>query len=172
MIRAITGRLIPTVLGLAGGFLLVISLAPVFLSGKNSTVLAEWRDIILQWTQFTGYLRLAFAVVAIVFICVGLVGIILAPFKPVSAQMFMTWGGLASLSLLLALWLGFLDLHVPIFGSTNIGSQLIWDRSWGIAKWNVAREIIHLGNGWLKPAFAGGILLVLTNLPLWWQRLR
>jgi len=89
----------------------------------------------------------------------------------------MLWGGIASLSLLLALWLGLLDLHVPIFGSTNIGSQLIWDSKWGIASWAVVRKTFNfisnlLGGGWLKPAFVGAVLLLFTGLPKWWSKLR
>ena len=85
----------------------------------------------------------------------------------------MLWGGIASLSLLTVLWLGLLDLHIPIFGSSDIGARLIWDDSWGIASWSASRDIFHFfGGGWFKPALVGAILLVLTNLPQWWSRFR
>jgi len=85
----------------------------------------------------------------------------------------MLWGGIASISFLVALWLGLLDLHVPLLGSTDVGSYLIWNGNWGIASWSISHKIFRLfGGGWLKPALAGGILLVLTNLPRWWSRFR
>lgn len=166
------GRLWSITLGIIGGFLLYLSLAPVLLSDTNSDVIGEWRDIILQWTQFTGYLRLIFVVVALFVTCAGLLGVVVNFLKPYTGQKLMFWGGIASLSLLIALWLGFLDLH-SILGSTDVGSRLIWDSSWGIASWSVSKNIFHFfGGGWLKPAFAGAILLILTSLPRWWSRLR
>lgn len=166
------GRLWSIAVGIIGGFLLYLSLAPVLLSGRNSAVIGEWRDIILQWTQFTGYLRLIFVTGALVITGMGLLGVAVNFLKPYTGQKLMLWGGIASLSLLIALWLGLLDLHVPLFGSTDIGSKLIWDSRWGISSWSVSRNIFHFfGGGWLKPAFAGAILLTLTNLPRWWHRL-
>ena len=166
-------RLWSIVLGIIGGFLLFLSLAPVLLSSTNSDVIGEWRDIILQWTQFTGYLRLIFVAAALVVTGAGLLGVVVNFLKPNAGQKLMFWGGIASLSLLIALWLGLLDLHVPIFGSTDIGSHLIWDGGWGIASWSVSKKIFHIfGGGWLKPAFAGAIMLILTSLPRWWTKLR
>ena len=166
-------RLWSIVVGITGGFLLYLSLAPVLLSGRNSEVIGEWRDIILQWTQFTGYLRLIFVAAALIVTCAGLLGVIVNFLKPLTGQKLMLWGGIASLSLLIALWLGLLDLHVPIFGSTDVGSHLIWDGGWGLASWSVSKKIFHIfGGGWLKPALAGAILLILTSLPRWWSRFR
>ncbi len=166
------GRLWSIALGIIGGYILFLSLAPVLLSGRNSNVIGEWRDIILQWTQFTGYLRLIFVVATLSVTSVGLFGVVINFFKPYTGQKLMFWGGIASLSLLIALWLGLLDLH-SILGSTDVGSRLIWDSSWGIASWSVSKNIFHFfGGGWLKPAFAGAILLVLTSLPRWWAKLR
>ncbi|MBA7664325.1 hypothetical protein ES703_72383 [subsurface metagenome] len=166
-------RLWSLTVGVVGGYLLFLALAPVLLSGRNSDVIGEWRDIILQWTQFTGYLRLAFVAGVLIIASVGLLGVVINFLKPYTGQKLMLWGGISSLALLLALWLGLLDLHVPIFGSTDVGSHLIWDGSWGIASWSVSKKIFHFfGGGWLKPAFAGAILLILTSLPRWWSRLR
>jgi len=166
-------RLWSIVVGFIGGYLLFLSLAPVLLSGRNSDAIGEWRDIILQWTQFTGYLRLIFVAVTLIVTSTGLLGVIVNFIKPYTGQKLILWGGIASLSLLIALWLGLLDLHVPIFGSTDFGSYLIWDGSWGLAGWSVSKEIFHIfGDDWLKQAFAGAILLILTSLPRWWSRLR
>ena len=149
------------------------SLAPVLLSGINSDSIGLWRDTILQWTQFSGYLRLIFVIAALAVTAAGLLGVIVNLFKPITGEKLMLWGGVASLALLLSLWLGLLDLHVPIFGSTDFSSQLYWDRGWGFAEWPISRDILGIfGGGWLKPAFAGAILLILTNLPKWWGRLR
>ena len=161
------------VVGFIGGYLLFLSLAPVLLSGRNSGVIVEWRDIILQWTQFTGYLRLIFVAAALIVTSTGLLGVVISFVKPYTGQKLMLWGGIAALLLSIALWLGLLDLHVPIFGSTDFGSHLVWDGSWGLAGWSVSREVFHVfGGGWLEPTFAGAILLILTNLPRWWSRLR
>ena len=161
------------IVGIIGGFLLYLSLAPVLLSGRNSDVISEWRDIILQWTQFTGYLRLIFVAAALIVTVVGLLGVIVNFFKPYTGQKLMLWGGIASLLLIIVLWLGLLDLHVPILGSTDVSSRLIWDSSWGLASWGVSKRILHIfGGGWLKPAFAGAALLILTNLPYWWRKLK
>lgn len=166
-------RLWSIVFGIMGGFLLFLSLAPVLLSGRNSEVIGQWRDIILQWTQITGYLKLIFVVAALIMTSAGLFGVVINFFKPYTGQKLMLWGGIASLSLLIALWLGLLDLHVPLFGSTELGSHLIWDGGWGLAGWSVFNRIFHIfGGGWLIPAFAGAILLILTGLPRWWSRLR
>ncbi|MBT9133095.1 MAG: hypothetical protein DDT32_02058 [Syntrophomonadaceae bacterium] len=171
-VGGVVRRWLPTLFGLAGGFLLYVSLAPVVLSGKNSDAIVEWRDFILQWTQITGYLRLGFVVVAIGFVCLGLLGVVISFLKPQSGARFMLWGGLSSILLLLALWLGILDVHLPIFGSTDIRSALIWDNQWGIGNWKLAKEIIDIGNGWFKPAVAGGAFLVATGIPRWWAHLR
>jgi len=166
------GRLWVIIIGIIGGFLLYLSLAPVLLSGKNSDVISAWRDSILQLTQFTGYLKLIFVVAGLSVTSAGLFGVVINFFKPYTGQKLMLWGGIASLSLLIALWLGLLDLH-SILGSTDVGSRLIWYSSWGIASWNVSKNIFHFfGGGWLKPAFAGAILLILTSLPRCWSRLR
>ncbi len=171
--RRSISRWFSSILGLAGGYLLYLSLAPVLLSGRNSDVIGQWRDIILQWTQFTGYLRLIFVVGALLVTGVGLLGVVINFVKPYTGQKFMLWGGIASLSLLIALWLGLLDLHVPLFGSTDVGSLLIWDSRWGIADWSISKKIFYFfGGGWLIPAFVGAILLVLTSLPRWWSRFR
>ncbi len=113
------GRLWTAVVGIIGGFLLYLSFAPVLLSGRNSEVISEWRDIILQWTQFTGYLRLIFVAAALAVTSAGLLGVVVNFLKPNAGQKLMLWGGIASLSLLIALWLGLLDLHGPIFCSTD-----------------------------------------------------
>ena len=63
-------------IGIIGGFLLVVSLTPVLLSGRNSSVIGQWRDVILEWTQFTGYLRLMFVAAALIVTVAGLVGVI------------------------------------------------------------------------------------------------
>ncbi len=165
-------RWVTSLLGLAGGFLLCLALAPVLLSSRNSSLITQWRDVIIAWTQFTGYLRLAFTVVAIFFIVLGLVGVIISFVKPISGRRFMIWGGIATIALLGALWMGLLDLQMPLLGSTDIGSHLVWDSNWGIARWAVSGKIISLGDGWLKPAMAGGVLLLATGLPQWWKRLR
>ena len=166
-------RLWSIVVGFIGGYLLLLSLAPVVLSGSNSDAIRQWRDIILQWTEFTGYLRLIFAATALIITSAGLLGVVVNLFKPYTGQRLMLWGGIAALSFAVALWLGLLDLHVPIFGSTDFGSYLIWDGSWGLAGWSVSREIFHIfGGDWLKPVFTGAILLILTSLPRWWSRLR
>lgn len=165
-------RWLTSLVGLAGGFLLCISLAPVLLSSRNSSPIAQWRDVLVTWTQITGYLRLAFAVVAIGFIIIGLVGVLISFAKPISGRRFMIRGGIAAVALLGALWIGLLDLQMPLLGSTDIGSHLVWDTNWGIARWAVSRKIISLGGGWLKPAMAGGVLLLVTGLPQWWKRLK
>ncbi|MFC1991616.1 hypothetical protein ACFLVC_02690 [Chloroflexota bacterium] len=170
-IRVKFARLWSIIIGLAGAYLTILSLAPVLLSGRNSGVISEWRDVILQWTQFTGYIRLIFVVVALIFISIGLLGVLINFFKPRTSQKLILRGGIASVSLLTALWLGLLDLHIPLFGSTDVGSLMIWDSSWGIADWSISRTIFYFfGGGWLKPAFAGAILLVLTNAPRWWNK--
>lgn len=165
-------RWLASLLGLAGGFLLCVTLAPVLLSSRNSSLITQWRDIVIAWTQFTGYLRLAFAVVATFFIILGLVGVLISFVKPVSGRRFMIWGGIATVVLLGALWIGLLDLQIPLLGSTDIGSHLVWDSNWGIARWAISKKIISLGGGWLKPAMAGGILLLATGLPQWWKQLK
>ena len=80
------GRLWSITLGIIGGFLLYLSLAPVLLSGMNSDAIAAWRDFILQWTQFTGYLRLIFVVVALFVTCAGLLGIVVNFLKPYTGK--------------------------------------------------------------------------------------
>ncbi len=168
-----SSRLWSIAVGIIGGFLLYLSLAPVLLSGRNSAVISEWRDIILQWTEFTGYLRLIFVAGALIITATGLLGVFVNFIKPYIGQKLMLWGGIASLLLLTTLWLGLLDLHIPLFGSTDIGSKLIWDSRWRIGSWNVSKDIFSFfGGGWLKPAFAGALLLVLTNLPRWWSSFR
>ena len=165
-------RLWAIVVGIIGGFLLYLSLAPVLLSGRNAEAIGQWHDIILEWTQFTGYLRLIFVIAALVITVAGLLGIVINLSKPNTGQKLMLWGGIASLSLLIALWVGLLDLH-SILGSTDVYSYLIWDSSWGIASWSVCQKIFNLfGGGWLIPSFIGAIFLILTNLPSWWSRLR
>jgi hypothetical protein len=160
------------VVGLAGGLLLIFSLAPVLLSGRNSSSISQWRDTILQFTQFTGYLRLIFVSAMLIITAAGILGIVINIAKPYTGQKLMLWGGIASLLLLLALWLGLLDVQVIFFGSTDIGSHLIWDSSWGFATWSVSRKLLQVfGGGWLKPAFIGAILLSLTSLPRLWSRL-
>lgn len=167
------GRLWATILGITGGFILYVSLAPVILSGRNSEIISEWRDIILQWTQFTGYLRLIFSIGSLIIIGIGLLGVVITFLKPRGGQILMFWGGISALLLLTALWSGLLDLHVPIFGSTDISSRLIWDGNWGIANWGISKRIMQIfGGGWLKPAFTGAIMLVLTAFPHWWSKLR
>jgi hypothetical protein len=165
------GRIWAIVVGIIGGYLLFLSLAPVFLSGRNSEVISYWREVILQWTQFTGYLRLIFAAAALLVTGAGLTGIIVNIFKPETGQKLMLWGGIAALALLVALWLGLMDIHLPLLGSTDIGSNLIWDSRWGIASWSISKKIFNLfGGGWLRPAITGSVLLILTNLPRWWHR--
>ena len=176
-VHGLAGRLFSTVMGLAGGVLLYSSLAPVLLSGRNADVIAEWRDLILQWTQLTGYLRLGFVGIALIFIGIGLLGVIINLFKPISGQKYMMWGGIASLSFLTVLWLDLLELHAPLLGSTDYGSNLIRASNWGITNWAIFREpydfISNLfGGGWLKPAFVGALLLLFSGLPRWWSRLK
>ena len=168
----IFSRVWSIVFGIIGGFLLVLSLGPVLLSGENSKAISQWRDTILQFTEFTGYLRLIFVSVMLLMTAAGLLGVVVNFFKPNTGQKLMLWGGIASLLLLLALWVGLLDVQVIFFGSTNIGSNLIWDSTWGLARWSFSWKIMHIfGGGWLKPAFVGAILLSLTSLPRVWSRL-
>ena len=168
----IFSRIWSIVFGIIGGFLLFLSLGPVLLSGENSKAIGQWRDTILQFTEFTGYLRLIFVSVMLLITVAGLLGVVINFFKPNTGQKLMLWGGIASLLLLLALWVGLLDVQVIFFGSTNIGSNLIWDSSWGLASWSFSWKIMHIfGGGWLKPAFVGAILLSLTSLPRVWSRL-
>ena len=166
------GRLWSLTIGVIGGFLLFLALAPVLLSSRNADTISQWRDIILQWTQFTGYLRLIFSAGALLVTGLGLIGVIINFTKPYTGQNLMLWGGIASVIFLIVLWLGLLDLHT-LLGSTDIGSYLIWDNNWGIASWSVSQKVFHFfGGSWLIPAFTGSILLILTNLPRWWSRFR
>lgn len=166
-------RWLTSLLGLAGGFLLYVSLAPVLLSGINSKLLTEWKNAIIVWPQnYIGYLIIALVIIAITLIGIGLIGAIISPIKPISGKRLMVLGGIATITLLGALWIGFLDLHILFLGSTDMKSHLMWDRSWGIAQWTVSREIMSLGNGWLKPAIAGGILLLSTGLLDKWNNLK
>lgn len=149
-----------------------LSLAPVLLSGRNSNAISQWRDAILQLTEFTGYLRLIFVAAALLVTSAGLLGVVINFVKPNTGQRLMLWGGLACLLLLLTLWLGLLDVQVIFLGSTDISSHLIWDSSWGLASWSVSRKLLDVfGGDWLKTALAGAILLTLTSLPRVWSRL-
>ena len=160
-------------LGLVGAFLLCVCLAPVAFSEDNTAVMAEWRDIILAWTGISGYLRLGFVVISVGIVSLGFLGVLVSFFKPESGKKFMLWGGVSSILLLLALWIGFLDLHLPLLGrATNLMSALKWDEQWGVGNWKLARQIIEFGNGWLKPVVVGGALLVAASIPRWWAHSR
>ena len=159
--------------GGTGALLVWIAIAPVLLSGENAALIEQWRDVILGWTQFTGYLRLVFVITALAVLCGGLVGVVIQWAKPKTGQRLMLWGGGAGICLAAALWLGFLDLQLPLLGSTEIGDHLVWDGGWGIATWGVSRTILMLSGGeWLGPFLAGSALLIATNLPRVWTRLR
>ena len=80
------GGLWSIVAGLVGGFLLFLSIAPVLLSGRNSDVIGQWRDIILLWTQFTGYLRLIFTAATLIVMSAGLLGVVINFLKPYTGQ--------------------------------------------------------------------------------------
>ncbi len=158
--------------GISGGFLLYNSLAPVFLSGVNSALIGQWRDVVLAWDGFVGYLKVMLAAGTLSIAGLGIIGVVINIFKPNIGNKLMLWGGIAALIFFAALWLGFFDIQDPFFGSSDIRSHLVWGRGWQIANWSVSEEILNFfGGGWHRPAIVGAILLISTNLPKWWSRL-
>ncbi len=165
--------------GLAGTFLLYISLMPLILNERNRALFASWWNGVWTVGSFSDYLRAIFFIIAGLIFARGFVGVILSLIKPSSATRYIFIGGIAGSALLIAFWSGILNgsgaMRLAYAFLSGWGEELNKAVVWGATPPGLRYPFVHtmINWGWLKLALAGCGIWVIGTAPLtgWWRRL-